>query len=189
VYIPLGGNRKRVYLNVAIVFLLTGIWHGAAYTFIVWGLWHGLFNLTERLVRQYKKKRNIPEPTGLKAVAAAVLGHIYTLFVVIIGWVFFRAADLQTGIDYVKSMFGLGNDAAANYLTLAYYLDKWTLCALIWALVAATPLPKLALEKLRAKLPEAVCDIAGHIFWLGALMLCILQVASNTYSAFIYFQF
>ena len=189
VYIPLGGNRKRVYLNVAIVFLLTGIWHGAAYTFIVWGIWHGLFNIAERVIRQYRKKKNIPEPTGPKAAVKSALGHIYTLLVVIIGWVFFRAADLPTGYGYVLSMFGLGNDAAANYLTLAYYLDKWTLCALIWAVVAATPLPKLALAKLTSRLPEAVCHITGHIFWLGALLLCILQVASNTYSAFIYFQF
>ena len=186
VYIPLGGNRKRVYLNVAIVFLLTGIWHGANYTFIVWGLWHGLFNLSERVVRQFKKKRNIPEATG---VVASGLGHVYTLLVVIIGWVFFRAADLNTGLQYVGSMFGLCNDAATNYLTLGYYLDRWTLCALVLALVCATPLPKLLLSKVQKKLPEAAADIISNVFWLGALLLCVLQVASNTYSAFIYFQF
>ena len=189
VYIPLGGNRKRVYLNVAIVFLLTGIWHGAAYTFIVWGLWHGLFNICERLVRQFKKKHNIPEPTGAKAVIASVAGHIYTLLVVVIGWVFFRAPELLTGYQYVRSMFGLFNDGAANYLTLRYYLDNWTLCALVAAVVASTPILKRIGTKLQAKLPAPVYDIGTNVLLLGVLLLCVLQVASNTYSAFIYFQF
>lgn len=189
VYIPLGGNRKRVYLNVAIVFLLTGIWHGANYTFIVWGIWHGLFNLIEKIWRTVKKKRNIPDATGVKKGILSVLGHLYTLMVVIIGWVFFRAADLQTGIDYVKSMFGLYNSAAAGYETLWFYLDRWTLAALIVGLLMATPLPKLLAEKVSKKLPVALSDILCNTGLLLALLLCVLQVASNTFSAFIYFQF
>lgn len=189
VYIPLGGNRKRVYLNVAIVFLLTGIWHGAAYTFIIWGLWHGFFNLAERVVRTLRKKHNIPEPSGVGAVISGAAGHIYTLLVVIIGWVFFRAADLHTGVEYVKSMFGLCEVTEVVYMLPNYYLDKWTVAALVVGLVMCTPAPKLLLERVQKKLPAPVYDIARIVVLLAGLLLCVLQVASNTYSAFIYFQF
>jgi len=189
VYIPLGGNRKRVYLNVAIVFLLTGIWHGAAFTFIAWGIWHGVFNLSERVVRNWKKKRGTPPATGLKAVLSSVAGHVYTLLVVLIGWVLFRASGLTHGKEFLLSMVGLHNANSYDYLRLRYYLDNWTLCVLIVAIVMATPLPKLVLEKAKQKLPEAVCDIAANTLLMLALILCVLQVASNTYSAFIYFQF
>ncbi len=189
VYIPLGGNRKRVYLNVAIVFLLTGIWHGAAFSFIFWGVWHGAFNLAERLVRQYQKKHSVPEPTGMVAVLKAAAGHIYTLLVVIIGWVFFRASGLRAGAKYVLSMFGLYNLSQYNYILPRRYLDNWTICALVVGLLMATPLPKMLMEKVQSKVPQAVYDIARNVVLLLELLLCVLQVASNTYSAFIYFQF
>ena len=189
VYIPLGGNRKHVYLNVAIVFLLTGIWHGAAFSFIAWGLWHGFFNLMERVVRSRKKEQLGKEPSRLGMVISNGMGHIYTLLVVMIGWVFFRAPGLKAGLKYVLSMFGLYNAPEFSYMLPAYYLDNWTVCALILGLVMATPLPKLLLEKLRSKLPPMVCDVVGNAGLLLALLLCVLQVASNTYSAFIYFQF
>lgn len=64
IYIPLGGNRKHTYLNVAIVFLLTGIWHGAAYTFVLWGIWHGIFNIIEKILRDKKKTGGAKEDTG-----------------------------------------------------------------------------------------------------------------------------
>ena len=187
VYIPLGGNRKRVYLNVAIVFLLTGIWHGAAFTFIFWGIWHGFFNMAERVLRTRKKEeKTIPV---WRKIFSSLLSHGYTLLVVLIGWVFFRATGLRTGAKYVLSLFGLFNHNAVGYETLRLYLDNWTACALVVALVMATPLPKLLMEKVQAKLPVAVYDIGRNIVLLGAMLLCVLQVASNTYSAFIYFQF
>lgn len=189
VYIPLGGNRKHVYRNIAIVFLLTGIWHGAAFAFIAWGIWHGFFNLAERFVRNWKKKRGIAPATGIKAGIGSIFSHAYTLLVVLIGWVFFRASGLRHGAKYVLSMFGLHNASQYNYLSLRFYLDNWTVSVLVIALVMATPLPKMALEKIKQKLPEPVCDIAANVVLLMTLLLCMLQVASNTYSAFIYFQF
>ena len=189
VYIPLGGNRKRVYLTVAIVFLLTGIWHGAAFTFIFWGVWHGAFNLLEKIWRTVKKKKNIPDAAGVKKGILDIFGHIYTLLVVIVGWVFFRAADLKHGVKYVLSMFGLYNSPVAGYETLGFYLDKWTFAVLIVALVMATPIPKLLLEKAEKKIPAPIYDICRNTMLLLVLLLCVLQVASNTFSAFIYFQF
>ncbi len=189
VYIPLGGNRKHVYWNVAIVFCLTGIWHGAAYTFIAWGIWHGFFNITERIVREKLKKAEPRKRSRVMTCVMDAISHIYTLLVVVIGWVFFRAPGMRHGVHYTLSMFGLYNAVNADYMLPSYYLDKWTLCALIIAIIMSTPIPKKLLCAVGEKLPAAVTVVCRDVVLLLALVLCILQVASNTYSAFIYFQF
>ena len=189
VYIPLGGNRRRVYLNVAIVFLLTGIWHGAAFTFVLWGIWHGLFNLAERWIRQRNVGKTKKEHSGVVKVMSSALQHMYTLLVVMIGWVFFRIPGLKNGAMYVLSLVGLNNDLSCCYLEPGYYLDGWTACALVLGILMATPLPKQIVTKIGSKLPEPVSNVIRDVALLAAMFLCVLQVASNTYSAFIYFQF
>lgn len=182
VYIPLGGNRKRAYLNVAIVFLLTGIWHGAAFTYIIWGIWHGIFNLLEKVWKAHKK---IPESRN---VIVVTLKHIYTLVVVMVGWVMFRATDLSHGISYIKSMFGFCNPELAAY-SVWFYLNKWTISILVLALLMSTPLLKKLYEYIKTHICESVVLPMKYILLLLMLFLCVLQVASNTYSSFIYFQF
>lgn len=189
VYIPLGGNRKHVYLNVSIVFLLTGIWHGASFSFILWGIWHGLFNLAERWIRQRNSNKPQKEHPPAVAVLIAALQHIYTLLVVMIGWVFFRVPGLRNGLNYLLSMIGLHNDFSQAYLLPSYYLDRWTLCVLVLGVLMATPLPKQLVAAVGRKLPAPVAAVIRDVALVAALLLCILQVASNTYSAFIYFQF
>lgn len=189
VYIPLGGNRKHAYLNVSIVFLLTGIWHGASFSFILWGIWHGVFNLAERWVRQRNADKPQKDASRAKKVLTVVLQHTYTLLVVIIGWVFFRVPGLTNGANYVLSMFGLHNNYSVCYLMPSYYLDGWTVFALALGILMATPVPKQLVEKIGKKLPEPVCCVIRDVTLLAAMVLCVLQVASNTYSAFIYFQF
>lgn len=109
-YIPLGGNRcgqARVLFNLLIVFFLCGLWHGAEFTFIIWGLWHGLFLVLERV--------------GLESILNRIPNFIrrfYTLLVVMIGWVFFRAADTPQAIDYLAAMF---NPSSGFSLTLLYF--------------------------------------------------------------------
>lgn len=191
VYIPLGGNRKRVYLNVAIVFLLTGIWHGAAYTFIAWGIWHGFFNLLEKFIRSFskKKKEDIKEKSiSIKYVIVSFVQHIYTLGVVLIGWVMFRATGLKSAIKYVLSLFGLYNPEVSVY-NVRLYLDKWSFPIMLLGILMATPLLKKLYDLLKVKIHENIFLPIKYIVLLIALMLCVLQVASNTYSAFIYFQF
>ena len=90
-YIPLGGNRKssrRTYLNLLLVFIVTGLWHGASWTFVIWGLWHGIFIILERKIKieNYNKKYQI------------IIRNIYTILIVIIGWVFFRSENLNKSI-------------------------------------------------------------------------------------------
>lgn len=189
VYIPLGGNRKHVYLNVAIVFILTGIWHGAAFSFIFWGVWHGFFNMAERVIRRYKSKMPPKEHSRLFNVLCGFAQHVYTLLVVIIGWVFFRVPGLKNGAKYVLTMFGFVDNPTAGFLSPAFYLDKWTGSALILGVLLSTPLPAKLVSYIGKKLPEPAANILRDLALLAALLLCVLQVASNTYSAFIYFQF
>ena len=191
VYIPLGGNRKRVYLNVAIVFLLTGIWHGAAYTFIAWGIWHGFFNLLEKFIRSFskKKKEETKEKSiSIKCIVVSFLQHTYTLAVVLVGWVMFRASGLKNAIKYVLSLVGLYNPEVSVY-NVRLYLDKWTFPIMLLGILMATPLLKKLYDLLKSKIHENIFIPIKYIVLLMALMLCVLQVASNTYSAFIYFQF
>lgn len=190
VYIPLGGNRKRVYFNVAIVFLLTGIWHGAAFTFIAWGIWHGCFNLLEKIIKSNSQKREKDscKAFGIKMRIISIFQHIYTLLVVIVGWVMFRASGLTNAKRYLLSLVGLYNPDNSVY-NVRLYLDKWSFPIMILGLLMCTPVLKNAYEFLESKIHENILIPIKYLVLLLALLLCVLQVASNTYSAFIYFQF
>lgn len=115
VYIPLGGSRVRtwrIYFNLITVFFLCGLWHGANFTFVVWGLYNGLFLILERLVLG-KVLEKIP----------SVFTHLYAVFIVLIGWVIFRADNITHAADYLSVMFGLsnyGNASICSYKILNY---------------------------------------------------------------------
>ena len=188
IYIPLGGNRKHVYLNVFIIFLLTGIWHGAAFSFIAWGLWHGLFNIGERILRQRNKNKPQREHAKPVQLLISILQHGYTLLVVIIGWVFFRASGLKNGAKYLLSMLGLYNLSPAVYQA-GFYLDRWTVSALVLAALMSTPLLRNIHDYLERKIHPTFFAAVKNAVLLVMLLLCVLQIASGTYSAFIYFQF
>ena len=191
VYIPLGGNRRHVYINVAIVFLLTGIWHGAAYTFIAWGIWHGFFNLLEKFFKSFSKKKKDNQEVkniSVKYILLSLMQHIYTLSVVLVGWVMFRASGLRNAINYVLSLIGMHNPEVSVY-NIRLYLDKWSFSILILGVLMSTPLLKKMYDFLKSKIHENIFIPIKYVVLLLALLLCILQVASNTYSAFIYFQF
>jgi D-alanyl-lipoteichoic acid acyltransferase DltB (MBOAT superfamily) len=192
VYIPLGGNRKHMYFNLAVVFLLTGIWHGAYYTFIAWGIWHGFFIVMERVMRNWRGKRvesQKKEPGKIRALITSAAGYVYTMAVVLIGWVMFRTPTVPHGVAYLQSMFGLNNISRANYIAMDYYLDQETLPILLLALVMSTPLPEKLYHIAKKYIPDTLFEILQNVVLLVALLLCILQVASSTYSEFIYFQF
>ena len=192
-YIPLGGNRKHVYFNLAVVFLLTGIWHGAYYTFIAWGIWHGLFIVLERIVKNHRRKQSAPEeakkPGILRTAITSAVSYVYTMSVVLIGWVMFRTPTVPHGVAYLQSMFGLNNISRTNYIAMDYYLDQETLPILLIALLMATPLPEKLYHAAKKYVPDTIFEILQNVVLLAVLLLCILQVASSTYSEFIYFQF
>lgn len=128
VYIPLGGSRRgNVYVHLFVVFLLTGLWHGASWNFIVWGMWHGIFIVAERLWSN-SKLCTIKIPR--------IVGQMITLLIVMIGWVAFRADDLNYAMGYIGRMFGIGDVTHAVYETL-YYLDPYRIFIIMMAVIAA----------------------------------------------------
>ena len=114
--------------------------------------------------------------------------HIYTLFVVMIGWVLFRADSISYAGQYILSLFGLQQPGMPGF-KLMWYLDRWTVLILMLAIVFATPIASKFCIVIKNRLNESVWMIIKYVTLLALLFLCVLRVASNTYSAFIYFQF
>ena len=185
VYIPLGGNRKNVYLNLAIVFLLTGVWHGAAWNFIVWGIWNGVFILIERVIRMKNKKKEIQKKQNRGII---FLQKLYTLMVVNLGWVLFRAPDLETAIDFMKSMFGIIHPEKVSY-TIFWYLDKWTITVMILAVIFASSIPTWCCEVVKKNVNESGRMIGKYIILIALFLFAVIRIVSGTYNPFIYFQF
>ena len=182
VYIPLGGNRKRVYLNLFIVFLLTGIWHGAAWSFFLWGIWHGLLVCAER--RVIRRKQAAPSHPAL----AGVLSHLYLLCVVNFGWVLFRAGSLSNAKIYLRNMAGILSGSWSGF-SLSYYLDRWTLFVLAAAAFFASGVPSAAVRRIRSRMNETAYTVLKHCVLLLLLWGSVMTLMTDTYHTFIYFQF
>jgi alginate O-acetyltransferase complex protein AlgI len=176
-YIPLGGNRKGVWrarLNRLVVFFFTGLWHGASWTFVLWGLWHGLFLFLEDL---FPRRKRIP-----------ALGHLYTLLVVTLGFVLFRADTIGEAGVMLHAMF-TGFTATAEQTALLHNLLSPSLVVtLVLSLLCCLPL----VEWGRRKLPATPGRWMEGLLWpcsLVLLVLCILSLAAGSFNPFIYFQF
>lgn len=175
VYIPLGGNRKgaiRTYFNLFMVFLLTGIWHGAAWQFFVWGLFHGAFMLIERIGFS-KLLKKLPN----------VVCHIYTLVVVLVAWVFFRADNLTIALQYIKTMFSFNFADFNNIAVLSKASSMFILFGAI-SVLASTPLfKKLGNTKL------ADHTLLVNLGYLLLFVVSVIYLAGLSYNPFIYFKF
>ena len=185
VYIALGGNRVskvRVYLNLLVVFLLTGIWHGASWNFVVWGLFHGAFLAAEH--RGFAKVlERLP----------SVLQYGYVLFAVVIAWVFFRADNLSHALAYLSAMFDI---SAWETSTLAYsqLVNEEFMVVSVLGILLSMPLYPFLQQRARVlaqrniALYTSFCTVRfAGLFML--LLLSVLKVASSTYNPFIYFRF
>lgn len=188
-YIPLGGNRKgNVYFNLLIVFLATGIWHGAAWGFLVWGLWHGLFMLIERALKG--KRIGFSLPAGL----GGFLKWLYTILVVTLGWVLFKIEDLPEALSYIGVMFHTKSHSY-NAFSLRYFLDGRLLFFLIIAVIACIPWAQVLPRHIAAYIADFVggsgkaARTVRYICLIVLMILCFVFVVNNTYSPFIYFQF
>ena len=175
VYIPLGGNRRgpgRQVFNLAVVWALTGLWHGASWNFVLWGVWHGFFVVMEKLfLGKWLKKW------------PRVLQHVYSLLIAMFGWMLFDFTKLPELFGFLGTMFGstgtlLSHDGGA--LILSY------LPLLIVACVASTPLAANLRHKLDGKRWAEYADIA---LVLVALTFCIASLVASGYNPFIYFRF
>ena len=180
VYIPLGGNRKgkfRTELNKLIVFLLTGIWHGANWTFILWGMIHGVANVIEDTIL----------PIGKLKGKGRIIGNVYTWIIAVVAFVFFRADSISYGLAFVGSMFGHWSLDSASLSVFAEQMNVYNIITLIAALVLSYPVAGKLKHKLESntKRMEVVFVAASMV----ALLLCILRLSSGSYNPFIYFRF
>ncbi len=177
VYIPLGGNRCskwRNVFNLAVVWLLTGIWHGASWNFILWGCLYGVFIIAEKL---FLGKLLEKLPTAVR--------WLYTMLLVVLGWVLFVTPDLPTAFGYMGIMFGSTGilaDSTALYLLLNFGV------MLILGIFASTDAWKIIVEKVTAKSPVAV-NIITPVAKIAVFILCIAYLADATYNPFLYFNF
>jgi D-alanyl-lipoteichoic acid acyltransferase DltB (MBOAT superfamily) len=174
VYIPLGGNRVskgRLGFNLFIVWLLTGIWHGANWTFVAWGLFYFVLLAMERFTGFEKK--------------LGPLSRVYTLLFVIIGWVLFRAESIALAGTYLGAMFGFGTAGLTDEPFFLYFNNgKWVLLA---GIIFSTPVGKLCKERLRRNM--AAYQIISSAGLILTFSLSLLACIKSTYNPFIYFNF
>lgn len=171
-YIPLGGNKinkTRTYINLFIVFLATGIWHGANWTFIFWGIWHGAFIILERIINIEK----------YKSFQIIILRHIYTVLIFVVGWVLFRADNLYYAYNYIKLMFSLEKNIKIGY-TLLYYMNNKVILVLIISIFISLFNCKFITEK---------DNKISNCLSILILILSIISISAATYNPFIYFRF
>jgi alginate O-acetyltransferase complex protein AlgI len=182
-YIPLGGNRRgaaRTYVNLVCVFLLCGLWHGAAWNFLAWGLFHGGFLVLERLgLGRWLEARH------------AVIRRVYVMGVVVVGWVLFRSPTLAYALDYLAAMSFLAAGDALTHTPLLW-LDSVVVLALSAGVIGSTPwLPRLArsLAEPGRELQRTAFGALGLMLLMGVFLLSALELSAGTYNPFIYFRF
>lgn len=174
VYIPLGGNRvgpARTYVNLFVIFLLTGFWHGAEWTFIAWGIWHGVFMVLER--------RFDPANWPLQWV----VGRLYTLLVVLFGWVLFRAESFGQAFTIMGKMLFIGGPDGTRWFA-EFYNPVLGLALGFGVLLSAPVYPWLV-----ARVPVALRPVAGVALVGGLLVLAGIKAGVGSYSPFLYFRF
>ena len=180
VYFPLGGNRKgkvRMYFGLFLVFLLSGIWHGASWTFFVWGVYHGIFIMIEKT--PFVKRLSAKTPKPVK--------HVSTLLIVVIGWVFFRADNLNYAFEYLGSMFFIHGWNGGMPL-----LSPAIISLAIASAFGTTPLLckcKNRIEKSKKRGWLYTVEIASWVALLVLFALCIPVILSGSTTPFIYAQF
>lgn len=175
VYIPLGGNRKgvkRQILNLLIVWGLTGLWHGAAYNFVLWGLYYGLLLILEKFVLK-KFLDRLP----------SFVQHIYTLFIIIIGWGLFYFTDVGQLGEFMVDLFNFGNGICGNQ---AFNLIMSNLPMLIIAAVASTPLAAMLYNRFEH---TRFMWIPETLYCMGVLAVSTASLVNQSYNPFLYFRF
>lgn len=180
VYIPLGGNRDGKYKqirNILIVWLLTGIWHGANWTFLIWGLLFGIILIIEKIFLN-KFMEKLP----------SFIRRIYVLFIVMILFIIFNSENMQVALTNIKGLFGMNGEVFVNDYTL-HYLKSY-LPVLIIALLGSTPLIKILIDKLRKnKYVNNIINILEPILIVMILFVVTSYLIDNSYNPFLYFRF
>lgn len=179
VYIPLGGNRVnrlKHFRNIFIVWFLTGLWHGASWNFIIWGLYYGCILIVEKLFLG-KCLRKTWKP----------IQHIYTMFLVVIGWLFFRVETLGQASEYLKVMFGLTDHVLINSQAV-YYLKEYKY-ALMISIIASLPIYPLLKRRFKGSDHSIINNYLKPVVLIGVFALSIMYLINSTFNPFIYFRF
>ena len=185
-YIPLGGNQKgsvRTYVNLFLVFFLCGLWHGAAWNFVIWGMFHGFLLVIERL--------------GLKGIldgGPRFLAHIYTLLMVLIGWILFRAESMDQAIVFIRSLFIIRDAEIPS--ELIRILNYENLLFILMGIILSMPVVPRFLKVLNIfpsmDVHEKYSTMQNTMvvtLSLAGMAICSIYVISGTYNPFIYFRF
>lgn len=179
VYIPLGGNRKHQYLNLAAVWFLTGLWHGASWNFIMWGVYYGVLIMLERLflLRLLEK---LPK----------VIGHLYTLLLVLVGWVLFYFTDTNRLFQTLRIMFGLEGNVIWDFHVQLSFLNNifWIALAVLFCLPIVKTVKHFISERLSA-VNISVLLIFQVPLNIILLILCTAQLVGQSYNPFLYYRF
>lgn len=174
VYIPLGGSRAgtaRTYINLLIVFFLTGLWHGASYNYIVWGLFYAFFLIIERTQMGGTLLKKVP----------AWVQHVYTILVIMIGWVFFRADNLDAAVHYIEGMLiPAGNDL----INFEFIMNKQYAFFIIVAILFSFPHKRFKLY-----FRKKWCAILRNAIIVIIFIMAISCMVGSGYSPFLYFRF
>ena len=175
VYIPLGGNRRglpRQLFNIAVVWALTGIWHGASWTYMLWGLYFAIFLTMEKMFLLSALEK-----------APSFVGRVYTLLVVFFSWALFQLNSVPDALVYIRAMLGFGGAGFASGADL-YYLSGYALMFII-GVVGCTDLG----AKTFRKLPEKFTGAAVPILIVIGMLLITAHMVDASYSPFLYFKF
>ena len=172
VYFPMGGSRvprPRMFLNIFVVWMLTGFWHGADWNFIIWGLYFAVLLVIEKvfLMKFLKKSR--------------IIGRIYVLFAVLISWIIFNATSMGEAFSYIGGLFGAGGIPLVS-AEAVYYLQSFGLIAAI-AVIGATPIPKQLAGKVK------FLQYVEPVFLLGLLAIITGYLVDGSFNPFLYFRF
>lgn len=178
VYIPLGGNRCKIskqLRNLFVVWFLTGFWHGANWNFILWGLYYGTILTIEKfLLKDWLKK--IP----------GLFTHLYTMVIVIIGWVFFECESITQGMKFIKVMFGLGGNAFVDRAGVYYIYTNMLLFVVL--IICSTPILKKAISRIRERMKIAGSMIVPVMYFI-LIFLSTAYLVNESYNPFLYFRF
>lgn len=177
-YIPLGGNRvdKNTYIrNIFIVWFCTGFWHGANWTFILWGLYYGCLLLLEKFFLREKLEK-LPKP----------ISHIYTLLVVLIGWVFFMSPNITTAFSTLGKMIGIGTTTFANNQA-KFMLKSYFILFVLAILLSTKVYDRIQIFVYNQHKMKAV--YTTWTIYIILLIVCIAFIVGGTYHSFLYFAF
>lgn len=176
IYIPLGGNRKYAIRNILIVWFLTGLWHGASWNYILWGLYYGILLLLEKYLLQ-----------GILSKLPNVFKHIYTIFIILIGWALFIIEDL-TQLGQIFKILFVYESISLRSLMLNYQDIFYSIPYIILAVVGSTPIIKNTINRIE-NAGNSFSYKINDLFHMGILLASIVFLVGETFNPFIYFKF